>query len=100
MLWSAAPKMTTPTTGSGNRCARTARGPRRRAAEECDELAPPDFEHRLPPGTELSKLGRSQPLCARLKGYHPEGAADRLLHSGISAPSADGFMAEMGHQHT
>src|SRR6516165_3103065 len=53
--------------------------------------------------TELSKLGRSQPLCARLKGYHPEGAAGRLLHRllhcGISAPSADGFMAEMGHKH-
>ena len=63
--------------------------PRRRAAGERDELAPP---------TDLSKLGRSQPLCARLKGYHPEGAADRLLHCGISAPSADGFMAEMGHE--
>src|SRR6516162_2445171 len=53
--------------------------------------------------TELSKLGRSPPLCARLKGYHPEGAAERLLHRllhcGISAPSADGFMAEMGHKH-
>src|SRR6516162_7750706 len=53
--------------------------------------------------TDLSKLGRSQPLCARLEGYHHEGAAGRLLHGllhcGISAPSADGFMAEMGHKH-
>ena len=48
--------------------------------------------------TELSKLGRSQPLCARLKGYHPEGAADRLLHCGISVASAARFMAEMGHK--
>ena len=41
--------------------------------------------------TELSKLGRSQPLCARLKGYHPEGAADRLLHCGISAAPPTGL---------
>jgi hypothetical protein len=41
--------------------------------------------------TELSKLGRSQPVCARLKGYHPEGAADRLLHCGISAPPPTGL---------
>ena len=26
------------------------------------------------------------------------GLPDRLLHCGISAPSADGFMAEMGHK--
>ena len=48
--------------------------------------------------TELSKFGRSQPLCARLKGYHPEGATDRLLHCGMSAPSANGFIAETGHK--
>src|SRR6516165_988507 len=41
--------------------------------------------------TELSKLGSSQPLCAWLKGYHPEGAADRLLHCGISAPPPTGY---------
>jgi hypothetical protein len=34
--------------------------------------------------TDLSKLGRSQPLCARLEGYHPEGAAGRLLHCRLS----------------
>jgi hypothetical protein len=27
------------------------------------------------------------------------GEANRLLHCGISAPSAEGFMAEMGHKH-
>jgi hypothetical protein len=27
-----------------------------------------------------------------------EGLANRLLHCGISVASADGFMAEMGHQ--
>src|SRR5262249_53671904 len=52
--------------------------------------------------TELSKLGRSQPLCARLKGYHPEGAAGWAAAQAAAlrnlGPSADGFMAEMSHQ--
>jgi hypothetical protein len=52
-------------------------------------------------GRRLLHCGTSNPLCAQLKGYHPEGAADRLLHCRLlhcGAPSADGFMAEMGHK--
>ena len=49
--------------------------------------------------TELSKLGRAlSPSVLGSKDTTPRGRQDRLLHCGISAPSADGFMAEMGHQ--
>jgi hypothetical protein len=48
---------------------------------------------------KLSKLGCSQPLCARLKGYHPRvrpvDCCTDCCITEISAPSADGFMAEM-----
>jgi hypothetical protein len=70
--------------------------PCRRAAKERDEIAPLDFEHRPPPDRTFEIGALSAPLCS-LKGYHPEGAADRLLHCGISVASGDGFMAEMGH---
>src|SRR5215470_8205273 len=91
------PPLRYPITGTGDLCAFAASG---------HAAAPPSpamNSRRLISSigflrTELSKLGRSQPLCARLKGYHPEGAAGRLLHCGISAPSADRFMAEMGHK--
>src|SRR6516225_8127177 len=50
--------------------------------------------------TELSKLGRAlSPSVLGSKDTTPRGRQDRLLHCGISAPSADGFMAEMGHKH-
>jgi hypothetical protein len=38
--------------------------PRRRAAEEGDELAPPDFEHRLPPDRTIEIGALSAPLCS------------------------------------
>src|SRR6516162_5457755 len=52
--------------------------PSRRAAEARDELAPPDFEHRLPPDRTI-EIGALSAPRARLEGYHPEGAAGRLL---------------------
>jgi hypothetical protein len=60
--------------------------PRRsRATEERDEFAPPDFEHRLPPDRTIEIGGNLSPLCAPLKAYHSEGAADSLLHYGQAA---------------
>src|SRR5215470_4250905 len=81
------PPLRYPITGTGDLCAFAASG---------HAAAPPSpamNSRRLISSigflrTELSKLGRSQPLCARLKGYHPEGAADRLLHRGISVAPA------------
>jgi hypothetical protein len=86
---------------------RVRREPSRRTAEAGDELAPPDFEHRLPSGQTYRSWGAFSPSVlgskdttprARQIGSCTAAAALRLLHCGISVPSADGFMAEMGHQ--
>jgi hypothetical protein len=73
----------------------------RRAADKRDELAPPDVEHWVSSEADLIVLNRGGALSAPpvLAGRIPhQGAAVGLLHCGISAPSADGFMAEMGHE--
>ena len=39
-----------------------------------------------------------EPYPGRIAQREPVGLPHRMLHCGISAPSADGFMAEMGHK--
>ena len=76
-----------PITGSAGRCARAASG---HAAEPGDEFAPSKMSAHLPLPFQGTLWRQNSPSLW--------GLPDRLLHCGISVASADGFMAEMGHE--
>ena len=65
--------------------------PRRRAAEERDEFAPPDFEHRLPPGQNYRNWGALSPSVLGSKDTTPRVRQVDCCSAESSAPPPTGL---------
>jgi hypothetical protein len=71
------------------------------AAEERDEFAPPDFEHRLPPGQNYRNWGALSPSVLGSKDTTPRGlnmTAARLSPGAISEEQLKPLAAQRGFQ--